>query len=190
MYGNLYPSGLNPGKVIEIGDNLASTLDDPAGASQLFGGAYQFVKVDSGATASNVQTGRLAFYKLDPGGTAGVQPEAGWAGMVVTDQANADAATLWAGVFINPITPGNWGFIFVGGGRVDVQYAASFTNGTGAIGDVVGVKASGTGLVDDISAVATGAWSGYSVGIAVTAPVVNGMSAIYMPNIRYRIPTV
>src|SRR5271157_4093267 len=76
-YGNLYPSGLTLGKVIEIGDLTAANLTSPASADQLFGGAYQWIQVDSGATAAYVQPGRIAFLKLDPGGTAGLEPELG-----------------------------------------------------------------------------------------------------------------
>lgn len=181
VYGNTYPTGLNPGKQIEISDVQASNLDDPSGATQLFGGAYQFVKVDSGATAANVAAGRIAFLKLDPGGTAGVEPMSGFASPVVTSQDQNDANNMWAGVFINSITPGNHGFIFVGGGRVEANYATSLTVGGPAIGDVVGVKAASSGLFDDISATVLGP---LALGIAVTTPIANGTSAIYMPNIR------
>lgn len=184
--GNPYPTGLNAGKVIEIGDPQAAALTNPATANQLFGGAYQWVQVDSGATAANVAAGRIAFFKLDPGGTAGLQPETGYTNMVVTSQDQADSNNLWAGVFLNSITPGNWGFIFVGAGRVEATYASSVTVGGPAIGDVVGVKASGAGLWDDISATVLGP---LALGIAVVTPVANGTSAVYMPNIRYRIQT-
>jgi len=181
-YGTVYPTGLNAGKQIEISDAQAKNLTNPLTANVLFGGAYQFVQVDSGATASEIAAGRIAFLKLDPGGTTGLQPEKGFTNMVVTGQTTNDANNLWAGVFINTITPGNWGFIFVGGGMVEATYASSLTAGQ-AIGDIVGVKATSGGLFDDISATVLGP---LALGIAVTAPVANGTSAIYMPTIRER----
>lgn len=189
QYGNLYPQGLTPGKQIEIGTGQALSLTDPGGANQLFEGAYQWVKVDSGATAANVQPGRAAFMKLDPGGAAGVQPEQGVRSFTVTSQDQADADALWAGVFIEACPPGNYCFIFVGGGRVEVNYAAALTAGQ-AIGDVIGVKNGNAGLFDDLAAAATGTWNSLSVGLAVVKPVVNGTSAIYIPTIREHIPAV
>ena len=188
-YGNSYPTGLTIGKQIEIGTQQAKSLTSPASANQLFEGAYQWIQVDSGATAAYVQPGRAAFLKLDPGGTAGIEPEPGFPQFTVTSQDKADADALWAGVFIEAIPVGNYGFIFVGGGRVEVNYAASLTAGQ-AIGDVIGVKNGNNGLFDDQVAAATGTWTTLSVGLAVTAPVVNGTSAIYMPTIRERIPAV
>jgi hypothetical protein len=188
-YGNSYPSGLTIGKVIEIGTQAAQSLTRPDTSNLLFEGAYQWVQVDSGATAAYVQPGRAAFLKLDPGGTAGVEQEQGFINFTTTSQDQADADALWAGVFIEAITPGNFGFIFVGAGRVEVTYASSLTAGQ-AIGDVVGVKASNNGLFDDLSGAATGTQTSLAVGIAVTKPVINGTSAIWIPEIRYRIPAV
>jgi hypothetical protein len=186
VYGNSYPSGLNVGKQIEIGTTLAQALTNPAGANQLFEGAYQWIQVDSGATAANVQPGLAAFIKLDPGGTAGVEPELGWQQMTVTDQSHADSINLWAGVFIEAIPPGNYGFIFVGAGRVEVTYRGTLSN-AGTLGDIVGVYTGGNGLFDDLGATTV---SPVDVGFAVTTPIANGTSAIYVPTARERIPLV
>jgi hypothetical protein len=188
-YGNIYPTGLELGKMIEIGDLTAAALTSPASAYTLFGGSYQWVQVDSGATAAYVQPGRIAFIKLDPGGTAGLEPELGFAQMTVTSQDQADAITLIAGVFINATPPGSYDFIFVGDGRVNAAFASSLTAGQ-AIGDVCGVKSGNNGLFDDTSGVGTAATNALTVGIACTAPVVNGTSAIWVTNNYARIPQV
>ncbi len=173
--------GLTAGAMIEVSDAEAAPLSNPRSANNLFGGAYQWVQVDSGATAANVQAGRGAFLKLDPTGTAeGVEPESGYSNYVVTDQAGAAADSLWCGVFLNAITPGNWGFIFVGGGRVNVTYKSSVTAGT--IGNQVLVASSAAGLFD-----AATTFTALAIGQATTAAVANGTSACWMPNIRYRI---
>lgn len=186
VYGNSYPTGLNVGKQIEIGTTLAQALTNPAGANQLFEGAYQWIQVDSGATAANVQPGLAAFIKLDPGSTAGVEPQNGWQQMTVTDQSHADSINLWAGVFIEAIPPGNYGFIFVGAGRVEVTYRAALSN-AGTLGDIVGVYTSGNGFFDDLGATTV---SPVDVGFAVTTPIANGTSAIYVPTARERLPLV
>ena len=186
VYGNSYPTGLNVGKQIEIGTTLAQSLTNPAGANQLFEGAYQWIQVDSGATAANVQPGLAAFIKLDPGSTAGVEPQNGWQQMTVTDQSHADSINLWAGVFIEAIPPGNYGFIFVGAGRVEVTYRAALSN-AGTLGDIVGVYTSGNGFFDDLGATTV---SPVDVGFAVTTPIANGTSAIYVPTARERLPLV
>jgi len=185
VYGNSYPTGLNVGKQIEIGTTLAQISTNPAGANQLFEGAYQWIQVDSGATAANVQPGLAAFIKLDPGSTAGVEPQNGWQNMTVTDQSHADSINLWAGVFIEAIPPGNYGFIFVGAGRVETTFTT--TTGT-TIGSIVNIGATGNGTFDTIAS--TGNLLGTSVGIAVTAPVTGGTSAIYIATARERIPLV
>lgn len=184
-YGNIYPTALNVGKMIEIGTTLAQSLTNPAGANQLFEGAYQWIQVDSGATAANVQPGLAAFIKLDPGGTAGVEPQAGWQQMTVTDQSHADSTNLVAGVFIEAIPPGNFGFIFVGAGRVETTFTAA--TGT-TIGSVVNIGATGNGTFD--SAIPTSGTTSAKIGIAVTAPIAGGTSATYVRDIFYRIPLV
>ncbi|MDE2099391.1 MAG: hypothetical protein KGL39_19220 [Patescibacteria group bacterium] len=186
-YGNTYATGLTIGKVIEIGTQAAASLTNPAGANQLFEGAYQWIQVDSGATAAYVQPGRAAFIKLDPGGTAGVNPEIGFVNLTVTSQDQADSINLRAGVFIEAIPPGNYGFIFVGAGRVEVTYRPALTNGSPALGDAVGVYTSGNGLFDDISATTINL---ATMGRAVVVPVANGTSPMYVPDIIYRLPAV
>ncbi len=173
--------GATAGMMIEVSDAEAQPLSDPSQSSKLYGGAYQWVQVDSGATAANVNTGRGAFLKLDaPGVGAGVEPESGYSNYVVTDQANADADAFVCGVFLNPITPGNWGFIFVGGGRVNVTYKSSLTATT--LGNSVNVSASSAGLFDSATT-----FTALTIGVAATTPIANGTSACWIQDIFYRI---
>src|ERR1700680_1440751 len=187
VYGNTYPTGLNVGKMVEIGTTLALTSTNPAGANQLFEGAYQWIQVDSGATAANVQPGLAAFIKLEVGGAgSGTEPENGWQNMTVTDQSHADSINLIAGVFIEAIPPGNYGFIFVGAGRVEVTYRGTLSN-AGTLGDQIGVFTGGNGLFDDLGATSS---VPTVMGTAVTAPIANGTSAIYIRDIYYRLRLV
>lgn len=196
-YGNTYPSGSTLGKMIELGDNEAANATAPGtpAANALLGGAYQIVLLDSSATAANCTAGLAAFIKLDQNSlTAGTLPETGFSTITVTDEAHADAKSLFAGVFINPATlnglantptPGNYTIIWCGAGRVAVQYKASLTNGAPAIGDNI-VCGGGSGTFDDAAANST-AGTGLKMGQAVTIPAGGAVGLIYARDIFYRL---
>lgn len=85
----------------------------------LYGGMYQLVHVNASATAANVGQGKTAFF-LDGTSAAGAKI------YDVTDGANFTAIGQIAGVFLNSITPGNYGFIQVHG-KTTVKYIATVT---------------------------------------------------------------
>ena len=132
-YGMNYPSGLTPGKVIMLDPGEAQAHAAPG--TVLYDGSYQWVLLDSGATAANATQGMAAYVRLDSGPTVGALPETGYNNGSVTtyDQVtNESAASLFAGVFLNPATllgqangpaPGNYTWLFVGTGRVQVNIA-------------------------------------------------------------------
>jgi hypothetical protein len=135
-YGQNFPTGLNPGKVIELGPNGALAVSAPG--TTLYDGAYQSVKLDSGATASLATQGLAAFIRIDSGATQGTSLMTDYNIPVVTTADRAadlgGAATPFAGVFLNPATyngqsneptPGEWIFIFVGAGRAVLQANAA-----------------------------------------------------------------
>ena len=169
--GNPIPTGLNPWKVWTLSFAEAQAQQAPSPSiEQCFEGDYMWVQVDSGATVAEVQTGMPAYYKLSALNNS-VNPI-----LTVTGYTGKTAQNFFAGVFLNPITPGNWGVIFNGGGRVNVVYASSLTNGAPAIGDVIATKAAAGGF-DDAHATTT---NSYSVGVALVQPVANGTSQVYM----------
>lgn len=199
-YGNIYPTGSNVGKVIEVGDLLAANLTSPGTTGgtyatpsglPLFGGAYQVVQVDSGATAANVAYGNPAFIRLDSGVTQGALPETSYQNMVVTtadiQSQVGGSSNLFAGVFVNAITPGFFGLIFCGAGRAACSIASG-NSGSTALGVPVLTNGANSNF---ITAAATNtALVPANVGTAV-APVVNGgYTTTYFPNIFYRIPGV
>jgi hypothetical protein len=186
-YGLNYPSGLNPGKVIELGTGEAQGLAAPG--TSLYDGAYQWVKLDSGATASLALAGDPAFIKLDSGATQGALPETAYQVPTVTTADQAAELGFFCGIFINPATlngvavgptPGNWCFIFVGAGRAAVNYGATVTGGLG--GAVIPQIPAGT--FESVAAVASVA----KQGISVTVPVATTPGLAYYPDIIYRIP--
>jgi hypothetical protein len=109
---------------------------------QLYGGIYQLVQVDSGATAANISAGRAAF--LLTTATSGATGS-GATGYVVTDEANTLALTQIIGVFLNAVTPGNFCFVQVHG-RAPVKYRATVTATTA--GSAIMLTGAGDGTFD------------------------------------------
>ena len=179
-YGTNYPTGLVSGKAIELSFKEAQDLQaGPPSIEQLYEGAYQFVQVDSGAVAAEVNTGLAAFYKL-PNPAA---PVAG-IGTVTSESSVSPVASksLFAGVFLNPIPPGNYGFIFVGAGRVNVTFKT--TLGTAGQQGNTAVVGGGAGTFDGGSATAILATT---VGLQTVAASGGGTSPIYIRELLYRI---
>ncbi len=98
-----FAGGLNLGDYFDLTEAEAQGLDyTPSGGPQvaLHAGRYRRVQVDSGATASNVKTGTIGLM------VAGLQPNLN----VVTsyDKGIVGAHPV---IFLNAITPGNYGFV-------------------------------------------------------------------------------
>ena len=201
-YGNIYPTGSNVGKMIEVGDLLAANLTTPGTGGggtyatpsglPLFGGAYQVVQVDSSATAANVVYGAPAYIRLDSGPTQGALPETSYQNIVVTtpDIVNQVGGTfnLFAGVFLNAVTPGNFGIIFVGAGRAAVTIDATNAGGGTGIGTPILTHAATPNFIT--AATTTTAVVPANVGIAVQAVTNGTYNVAYFPNIFYRLPGV
>lgn len=193
-YGNIYPSGLTPGKVIELSAPEARSVAAPN--TNLYDGAYQWVQLDSGATASLATDGLSAWVRTGSQGSQTGFPQIDYEIPVVTtaDQANTlgepDTA-LFAGVFINPatvggvantVTPGNYCFIFVGAGRATVTY-----NGSAAAGNQV-LPVAPTSAQTGQFAPAAAAASIYPFGIALNATTGAASQGVAMfQNLIYRI---
>jgi hypothetical protein len=151
------------GKRVEISNDSIATYTNTTNGT-LFGALYQLVQVDSGATAANVKTGTMAFLKDQAAGN----------GVPVVTSEDVQTGGQVAGIFLNSITPGNYGAICVAG-KVNALFASSLTAGQNA-GDIVGFG-KGSGALDDI-AVATGGWTGKSIGTAIAAPATSTISTI------------
>ena len=181
------PTGLVPYRVISLSFSEAQALQAPSPSiEQLFEGDYQWVQVDSGATQSEVATGKAAYYKIQ---TASNSVDAL---VTVTGETGSSQSTPFAGVFLNPISVtnslglanGNWGWIFVGQGRVNVLYKSSLTSSPGAIGDQV-AYGGGSGTFDDIGAQSVTP-TAKVVGSAIVAPAANGTSPIFIRDPLFR----
>ena len=168
---------LNYGSQDDLGKRIVIADADAASWSlssvgTLFGGVYQLVQLSSAATTANAVKGCAAFTQ-DGTSNAGSQ------GYVVTDEAHADALGLIAGVFLNTITPGNFGFIQVHG-KATVKYNAAVTDTT--VGDVVIVKGAGDGTFDALAAATavTDVVMAKYIALAIQAPVAGALKTVQM----------
>lgn len=155
------PGQLGAFLYIAPGDPLV--FDSSVGT--IYPGTYQYVHLISGSTAA-AAVGGIAYW-VDPTSTT------------VPYDVTADATDgNQAGIFINVITKGNYGYIVVDG-LADVLFAASTTKATPAVKDLV-VCSSGAGTAD-VLADATSLTSPLLVrvlGTAEEAPVAGAISAV------------
>ena len=159
----------------------------------LYCGRYRRIQVDSGATASNVKTGTIgllpsqAAASIDIGLIGGKLPVSM---NVVTSYDKAIGASgivLRPVVFLNSITPGNFGWVQELG-VATVLGAASFSNGSPAIGDLICSTGNSTGVVNDIAANGSGssltvAQYLSTIGVAFDIPFTNGLFRVLMQDV-------
>jgi len=164
------------GGVDDLGKRLIVSEADAvdwtlAANGTLFGGMYQAVQVAATAAAGNVAVGKVAFFNNAAGSAAG---------FVVTDESVADNNGEVAGIFINTITPGNFGFIQVAG-KVNVLLKNPITNGAPAVGDAL-FSGGGSGTVDDLTlaSVFSTAFLNRYLGFAIALPASNTTIAMQL----------
>lgn len=145
-----------------------------AATGTLFGGIYQYVQTNAGSAASPAR-GAIAFRDLSVAEntfTVNADPKP-----------SAAVPTLVAGIFLNAITKGNFGWIQLGG-RASVLFGAAFT-GVAAAGVNVFASASTAGSADlGVAAAYTvaslqNAIAG-NLGIAETTPVASTISVVQL----------
>jgi len=127
----------------------------------LFGGCFQYVQFYKTQTATPT-VGNIAFWQTDTS-------------YVVTSDEPTGVSDI-AGIIVSATTKGNYGFIQIDG-KVTVNFRATVTKATPAIGDLVLAAAAGAGVDNakaDVLADATSITSvqfRHVLGIAVVAPV-------------------
>lgn len=139
-------------------------------AAPLYSGLYQYVQVV--ATSSAPARGLAACWSVLPTSyTNSLQ------NYIVTATNTAENQSFFAGVFLNAITPGNYGWIQIAG-TATVQYKSG---ATGAIGDVISLDATPTNTFVDLAQTATtAALAKIMVGTAIVAPASAALSLILM----------
>lgn len=169
-------SQLIAGDKIVLDDATALALSDTA-TGTLFGGIYMYVGTLSSATASPAR-GSAAFYRAAdlPTALSGLY-------QVTSDvQASTTIPTFCAGVFINAVTKGNFGWIQVAGVCMCLfDSAVAAGNGVGSpVSPKISAAVASTfdcGVAQ--SADAAGARLAASVvGVAIVLPVVSTVTAV------------
>lgn len=158
------------GKKVFIDDESIGMMTDTT-VGTLYTGLYQYVRL--AAASSSPAVGNIVFW----------DQSASLASFQVTmDPASELSVPLTgqivAGIALNAITAGNYGFIFVGYGIVDVLFAASIT-GTKQVGRPVYCSASTPNRADviDTDPSTTPIWNQY-LGVALEAPANSTLSQI------------
>lgn len=148
----IYAGGLNLGDYFELTEAEANGLSQTS-VGTLHAGRYRRVLVDSGATASNVKTGTIGLMG------AGMQPQ-------LNRVTSYDKGIVGAHpcVFLNAITPGNYGYVQELG-IASILCGATITKTTPATGDLV--NSTTLGVLDDPTSQAD---IPASIGIALSPP--------------------
>jgi hypothetical protein len=130
----VYGGALVLGDYFDIDESQANSLSYTTNGT-CHAGRYRFVQVDSGATASNVKTGTIGLM------VAGGQPQLN---LVTSYDKGIQGAHQV--VFLNSITPGNYGFVQELG-ILTVLCGSSITKSSPNTGDLI--NATTLGVVDD-----------------------------------------
>ena len=142
-------AGLNQGDFFDLTNKEAAALSYQTNGI-LYGGRYRRVLVDSGATASNVKVGTIGVMPslaavIADGDVLGKPTE-----NIVTSYDQSIGSVAGVGVrpviFLNSITPGNFGFVQELG-IATVLGAATLSKATPAIGDLI--ESTTLGLAND-----------------------------------------
>lgn len=154
----------------QVGARFALGNDDPmiTRQSALFGGMFQYVQFYASQTATPT-IGNIAFWQTDTT-------------YVVTSDEPTGVSDI-AGILVSAPTKGNYGVIQIDG-KVAINFRATITKATPAIGDLVLAAAAGAGVDNakaDVLADATNITSvqfRHVLGIAVVAPVGGSAKAV------------
>jgi hypothetical protein len=151
--------GLNIGDYFDLTGEEAKSLSNTS-VGTLLSGRYRFVQVDSGATPGNVATGTIAMFKS--------LTSSNYAGPINNVTSYDKALTLNSprkAVFLNTVTPGNFGFVQELGDATVLLKTPLQNSGTIQIGDILTITSSG---LDDLTAQTE---TPAMVGVAVQTPV-------------------
>ena len=176
--------GLNLGDYFDLTSAEAYRNCKPS-TGILYCGRYRRIQVDSGATAANVKTGTIgllasqAAASQDIGNIGGALPVTM---NVVTsyDKAIGNSSSLRPVIFLNTITPGNFGWVQELG--VATVLSGSLTNASGPGGAVVSAA---NGLADTPAGATQPTWTAITtmIGCAYDIPKANGLFRILMDGV-------
>lgn len=160
-----------PGDRLVLDDSAASALSNSA-VGTLYGGVYSYVGVLSTATAAVIRGCVAFFLAADIGVIYRVTPDV---------QPLSSIPTYIAGVFINAITKGNWGWIQVAG-VASCLFESAITTATAGYPVTAKVGPTTPGTVD--AGVSTATNPTYMLatllGVAIGTPVTSTVSTVML----------
>jgi hypothetical protein len=159
--------GLNLGDFFDLTEAEANQLSNTT-TGTLHAGRYRRVQVDSGATASNVKTGTIGYM------VAGGQPQ-----LNLVTSFDKSLVGVHPVVFLNSVTPGNYGFVQEMG-VANCLCGATLTN--------AGVSVGGGSTAQQVNAVTLGVLDvpntqetvPATIGLALDPPNPNTIIRVYM----------
>ncbi len=148
-------------------DHLSARYSTTAPQLSLYGGGFQYVQSKTGSTAAPA-VGVPAFWS-------------DFENYIVTPDTTTTNVAKFAGVYLNAISKGNWGFIQIKG-KVYALFRSTITAATPADGDLITIDYTTSGLFDDPtqSTSVTYALMKTVVGVALGAPVTNTTNLILL----------
>jgi hypothetical protein len=163
-----YPGQL--GAFMELTEVQALAMSAAPATLTLHEGIYQYVQLVSTSTAA-AAVGQVAFWSTR-------------SGYVVSADTGPTLLGFVAGIFINVLTKGNYGWIQIAG-TANVKFKSSLTAATPAIGDLVIVDQSATtsGAAADDPTQATGLTSTTTksiLGVSEAAPVASATQLVQL----------
>jgi hypothetical protein len=167
------------GDAIIMDDATAGALSDST-VGTLFGGTYLYMGTFSGAAVIPAR-GKAAFFRATDLPVAGVPGTAGIYQISSDAQPTTAIPTLFAGVFLNSVTNGNFGWIQTAG-VASCLFDSAIT--AAAVGNPVSVKISAAVPstfdvgVTVVTATIAFSYAGAFVGTAITLPVVSTVTAV------------
>lgn len=156
-----------------------SSLYVSATLQALYGGIYQVVKIDTGATAANIGPGLACFIK-----DVGTTSADGASVYSVTTADQATSVQQMIGVFLVAATPGNYTVVQVHG-KCPVQYIATVT-ATTAGGTIILSGTAGKFDCPTQSGSPTFAQMGTILGNAISTPANGAIGTVLMRTLQGR----
>jgi hypothetical protein len=176
----IYIGDLNRGVYFDLTNEEAASMSDTL-IGKLYAGRYRRVQVDSGATAANVKTGTIGLMPSLAAMSQDIAPVGVPTENVVTsyDQPIGNTAGgVRPVVFLNAITPGNFGFVQELG--IATVLGRNPLTAAPAVGDVI--VSFTAGVVDDPSQSTNPTYAILKtvLGTAIDLPVSNGLFRILL----------
>lgn len=155
---------------------MAAKLSDTTIAT-LYEGIYQYVQFKSGSTATPARGALVYWYDFE---NYIITPD-----VSATSNFGGDNSGLIAGVILNSVTKGNYGFIQIAG-KAGVLFTTPITKTTPVQGDFVTANSTTTNKADVLADATglTGPTMKRALGVSIETPVANAIKLVDLWNLR------